>query len=970
MTRTRILSSTSVITLLLAGAAPAFAADHSFSLPAGSLSAALKAFAAQSGDPLVASPALVSGHASRAVTGMMSDADALHRLLAGSGLHAERIEGAWVIRPDAAPSQSEAPNTPNTIVVTGTRIRGAAPIGAPLTVIDRSTIEQSGRATVADYIQTLPQNYAGGPNESNLGTSARNGIGDNLSYGASINLRGLGAQSTLVLFDGNRPALGGGTGAFVDLSLVPATAIDRIEILTDGASAIYGTDAVAGVVNVRFRDRLNGFETSLYSGTADGAFGQYQLSQAAGKRWSSGGFMVAAEYDFRGALAGADRSVATDDLTRFGGPDYRLPYGAPGNLIADDGSIYAIPAGQNGRTLTASELLPGQTHLIDEAKRIDILPEQKSISLYAAADQQLGAGITAYGRALYAHRRFDLVTNVQTFRPVTVPTTNPFYVDPIGTGQPVTVQYDFAGEVGAPRSVGTVNALTTSGGFKGNLGPWAIDLSGSYGRQVERNFFRNLVSYSRVAQALADTDPATALNLFGDGTGNNPATIDTLRAQIENYSRYTVWSTSLRFDGPLFDLPAGTVKLATGYEHRDESFTGYQSSTTASTTPQVTPEMGTPGHRNIDAIYGELAVPLLGPETARFPGRLDLSVAGRVDWYSDVGRTINPKVGARWEPVTGLAMRASWGTSFRAPGFTENVGDAHNFYEPFNAPDPQSPTGFTPVLGKVGTGPFIGPEKARSWTVGIDFKPHALPGLTLNATYFDIEYRDRIDSANADGLSFLEQRNIYGGLIEDHPDPATIAAFYANPNFFNPLGIPASSIAAILNLETLNMARETERGVDFDIAYAHKLFGGTGSLGVTGTRLLALDRKITSTAPPQSVLGTLSYPVKLRLRGHAGWTSGGFDATAFVNYTDGYVNQLVTTNAPVSSWTTIDGQIGYRFAEASPLHGARFSLSAVNLFNRKPPYVENHYFDSTLAFDPSAANAIGRVISIQANFSW
>ncbi len=943
-------------------------ADTRFQIPAQDLASALKAFAAQSGAAIVASSDLVQGRQGGAAVGRLSPSEALQRILHGSGLTAQTIGGAFVVSIDpVTPASTEDAQA---ITVTGTRIRGSAPIGAPLTVIDRKAIEDSGRATVADYIQTLPQNYAGGPNESNLGTSASNGVGNNLRYGASINLRGLGTESTLVLFDGNRPALGGSTGAFVDLSLVPATAIDRIEILTDGASAIYGTDAVAGVVNVRFRDHLNGFETNLYSGTADGAFGQYQIGQAAGKRWSTGGVMIAAQYDQRGALAGADRRASTDDLTPYGGPDYRPAYDAPGTLIAANGTSYAIPAGQDGKTLSAGSLIADQQHLVDEAKRTDLLPAQKTISVYAAGDQQLGWGLTAYGHALYAHRRFDTITQVQGFQPVTVPVTNPFYVDPLGTRQPVIVQYDFSGEVGAPRSVGTVDAITTSGGVKGDIGPWTIDASGSYGRQVERNYYRNLISYSRVASALAYTDPATALNVFGDGSGNDPATIDGIRAEIENYSRYAVWSANLRTDGPVFRLPAGMVKLAAGFEHRDERFTGFQSSTTTSLIPTVAPTNGAPGHRNIDAIYGELAIPVVGPRTDAFPGRLDVSLAARSDWYSDVGQTINPKAGLRWEPTTGLALRASWGTSFRAPGFTENVGAANNFYEAVALPDPRSPTGTTPVLAKIGSGPSIGPEKARSWTVGVDLKPLFAPGLTLSASYFDIAYRDRIGSANAEAYSFLVQRNIYGSLIDDHPDPATVAAFYANPRFFNLAGVGPSQIAAIINLETLNLSKQTERGVDFDIDYTHALFGGTASLGVAGTRLLALDQRITATAPSQSVLGTLSYPVKLRLRGHAGWAIGGFDATAFVNYTSGYTNQLVTPSAPVSSWTTIDGQIGYRFSHASPLSGARLALSAVNLFNRQPPYVENHFFSTTLAYDPSAANAIGRLISIQANFSW
>jgi hypothetical protein len=233
--------------LLLATASAGLAASprHDYSIPGEDLGDALQAFAEQSGQHIVVPTDRVVGLRSPGLTGRFSEGDALARLLAGSGLHADLIAGAYVVRGDpGSPTAGQADD----LVVTGTRIRGAAPIGSSLVVIDRKTIEESGRATVADYLQTLPQNFGGDQNEGNYGINPN--AGGNQNYGSSIDLRGLGTTSTLVLFDGNRPALGGEAGSFVDTSLIPSTAIDRIEVLTDGASAIYGTDAVAGVVNV------------------------------------------------------------------------------------------------------------------------------------------------------------------------------------------------------------------------------------------------------------------------------------------------------------------------------------------------------------------------------------------------------------------------------------------------------------------------------------------------------------------------------------------------------------------------------------------------------------------------------------------------------------------------------------------------------------------------------------------------
>ncbi len=969
-TTNRRLRAVTLTLLVTAGTASAQVADHEYNIPAEDLGSALQVFARQSGGHIIVSAELVAGRECATVSGTMSEKDALAHLLNGSGLHADLVAGTYVVRRDrpypvAQHSQSDD------IVVTGTRIRGSGPIGSPLITIDRGAIEKSGRATVADYLQTLPQNFGGDQNEGNYGINPN--AGGNQNYGSSIDLRGLGTTSTLVLFDGNRPALGGSTGSFVDTSLIPTTAIDRIEILTDGASAIYGTDAVAGVVNIRFRDHLDGFETHVYSGAAGGAYAQKQLAQAAGKRWSTGGVMLAYQYDHHSSLPGADRAVSTEDLRPWGGPDLRSPYTLPATIIAADGSLYGIPAGQNGRNLSAASLLPGVQYLQDRRKEIDLLPEQTTHSLYAAFDQKLGDGVSLYGRALYAHRSFSSVFPVQLQSPVTVPTNNPFYVDPIGTHQPVDVEYDFQPELGRYYSTGSLDAVTTSAGARAHRGPWTLEASGAYGYQVQRETEHNGTSDARIATALADTDASTALNVFGDGQANGATTLAFIRATRGEVDRYQVWSASLRADGPLISLPAGDVRLATGYEHRDERFSSDYRSDADSGEPGAfihEPTAGTPGHRSIEAVYAELSVPVFGPSTDHLPGRLDLSGAARADWYSDVGRTINPKVGLRWEPVMGVAFRSSFGTSFRAPGFTENPGTLGNAYEALPIPDPQSPTGQTAVIAQIGYPAKIDPEKSRSWTAGVDLKPSWLPGVTLTASYFDIHYRNRITFLSTDYASYLVQRNVYASLTQENPSAATVASLFSLDNFVNPFAIAPSAIGAIIDVRVHNLAEEQVRGVDFDLEATRPLLGGTASAGISGSRLLALNDKVDSAAPVDDVLGTIHHPVKLRLRGHIGWSGHGVDLSLMPNYVGGYANNSVLPVEHVKSWTTVDAQIGYTFASPSPLKGARIGLSAVNLFNRRPPYVYNSYFGWTLAFDPDQANAIGREIAVQATFSW
>ena len=947
---------------------------HRFDIRPQELKFALRAVTREAGLQLFASADALRGLRSPALDADVTASEALQQLLAGTGLQAEIDGKAVFIRGrDKAASANAIPGAVanQDIIVTGTQIHGSAPIGAPLTVIDRKAIEDSGRATIAEYIQTLPQNYGGGSNESNYANNPH--TNDNFAYGSSINLRGLGTESTLVLFDGNRPALGGTIGAFVDTSLIPTSAIDRLEILTDGASAIYGTDAVAGVVNVRFRSHFNGFETHLYQGVAGGALHQFQASQAAGKKWDSGGLFVAYQYDQRSRLAGDSRSYWTEDLTRWGGPDDREPYSSPGTLTAANGAIFAIPDGQNGHNLSAAQLLAGRSNLTEQDKSIDILPRQTTHSVYAAADQTLFGDVTAYARAIYTHRAYSAnLPPVGYFQPLTVPTTNPFYVDPIGTGEPVTVQYDFSPDLGHYRVHGKLDAVTTSAGLKGRWAGWSFDVNGAYGRQHSRDTETNSVSATRAAIALADTNPATALNLFGDGTGNNPATLDFIRSTLHQSARSTVWSSALRIDGPLFDVPAGTVKLAIGAEHRHESFnSGYTSNADEASpdTYDYVPFPGTPGSRHIDAVYGELSIPILNEADSKFPGKLDASVAGRSDWYSDVGRTINPKAGLSWVPVPGLTLRGSWGTSFRAPTFAEDGGTNGNLFYTYLATDSHSPTGTTPVILLYGYSPDIKPEKATSWTAGFDVKPIAVPGLTVSATYFNIAYRDRIESPLEDLDSILSNPAIYAALIET-PTAAQLTDIYASPRLANYYGLQPGDIRYFLNVETQNLARQNVQGIDFTAAYSRDVAGGTGTIDMSGTRLLVLNEHFTSTSPASNVLGTLFNPARLRMRGHLGWSKSGFSGDAFVNYTGRYRNTLASPAARVASWTTFDAQIGYRFGEASPLKGARLALSATNLTDRKPPYVQYSLPGSTFGYDPNQASAIGRQLSVDLTFQW
>jgi outer membrane receptor protein involved in Fe transport len=970
-----VLASTTAPIALQVPAAYAQTAEQTYDIASQDLAAALRHYSETSGREVIAASEVIEGKRSARVRGNLGADAALKRLLAGTGLIAESVDGTLIIREgkgqrfaENAIGHTGGQITDPQIIVTGTRIRGAGAIGSPLTTVDRDALDRSGRATLSDFLQTIPQNFSGGPGEATFGATARSNANTNLNFGSGINLRGLGSASTLTLFDGVRPAMGGAWGAFTDLSLIPSSAIDRIEILTDGASAIYGSDAVAGVVNLRFRNRFEGAETRLRAGTADGDFSETQIAQLLGKKWSGGHLVFAAEYYSRGNLPASKRSFVNEDLRAYGGPDLRSSYANPGTIIAADGRVFAIPKGQDGRNLNPGDLIEGTINRDNAQRLVDILPRQRSLSFYASAEQDIGA-ITLFARGLYADRRYRV--NQRRFgpSPVIVTSANPYYVDPIGTGQPITVLYDPSVDFGPEGARGRARALNLSGGARADIGDWSLEISGGYGAQRERSDDINIIHFTRLAEALAASDPAMALNVFGDGAVNDPALIDSLRGGLVSRVRSRVWTAALRADGQLFELPAGSVKLAVGSEIRGERL-DYTSVYDLYGNDLITSRLpGLPGKRTVRSLYGELVVPVFDAGPA-MPGSLQLSLAGRYENYSDVGSTSNPKLGLRWAPVRGMAFRASYGHSFRAPFFTELVGAANASYQPVYLPDPQSPTGQTLALALLGFRPDLGPEKATSWTAGIDIEPSAMPGLKVSATWFDIAYRDRIASASFDIFNFLERRDVYGELVDEAPDPAEVAAYFADPNLRNPLGVAPSDIEVIADARTFNLSRVTIRGVDFDISYRHPTGNGAVTLWLGGSRLFKIDQQVTRAAPAVNAVGTLGNPVKLRLRGRLGFEKGPFDGGLSVLHMSGYRNQTVTPVETVKSWTTFDLQLGTRIAVTPRERAFRLALNVNNLFDQAPPYVLFRTATSVLGYDPEQASAIGRTISLQGIVTW
>ena len=612
------------------------------------------------------------------------------------------------------------------VIVTGSHIRGAAPAGSNVLVIDREEIEESGYGRLQDLLELLPQNFSG------VGEDLNTGGVQNLNRGAEIQLRGLGAGTTLTLVNGQRQASSGAYGAFTDISSIPSSAIERVEILTDGASALYGSDAIGGVVNFILRKNYSGAETHARFGTSGGDADERQLSQIFGTHWSSGRALLGYQYYQRDPLRNGDRAYTASggDLREFGGSDFRVVHSNPGNIVNAAGQVlFAIPRGQDGTNLTPADLLPGVTNYRDESFH-SILPEQESHNIFVNASQSIGERVEVNLDARYVVRDTTFMAGSEVAI-LSVPSTNPFYVNPSGGTSPVRVAYDFAKDVGPVINIGQVETL--AGGLATSVrlfADWQLSVSGSYGKEVNDWERKNRVDPAARNAAIADTNPATALNVFGDVAHTNPATLASMRRSDINHSVSRSWSAAGIIDGSLFQLGGGPARLAVGVDHREERLD------VVGNFPIAQPSQSA---RDVSAAFAELALPLVG-EGQAIPGveRLAASLAARYDEYSDAGSTFNPKIGLTWSPWSRVDLRGTWGTSFRAPPFYLNstsIQSTGGFSQLVN--DPRSPTGRTMTMQLFGTRPDLNEETAEIWTAGMDFALRE--DVSISLTYFDID---------------------------------------------------------------------------------------------------------------------------------------------------------------------------------------------------------------------------------------
>ncbi|HZZ33635.1 MAG TPA: TonB-dependent receptor, partial [Phenylobacterium sp.] len=808
-----LASSIWIVAAALSAPAPAAAASAvvTIDVPAGSLDNALAAIAGQTHQQVLYTADLVARRRAAALHGDYTAEDALHRLLDGTGITVRRtgpnvlvleapraaLEPTAVGRPFGADDATGAPELPtqsvpnvapvvtvDAVTVTGSNLRNV-PIASPLVTLSHDDLERSGQTTVADAVRAIPSNFGGGASES-FGTGG-DPLSRNGSFSSGLNLRGLGNNATLMLMNGHRIAGSGTFADFVDISTIPSGALDRVEVLEDGASAIYGSDAVAGVVNFIMKRDYDGAETRLLGGAAtQGGRTQGQLDQTFGRRWENGGFIVSYELRHQDDLPGADRPfAATADLRALGGTDERLTTSFPGNILVTDPVTkalvpgFAIPAGQNGIGLTPSQFIAGAPNLFNQRQGADILPDQTLNSIYLAAHQGLGnLEVSADVRA--SSRRYKDI-NVPAQATFTVTGANPYFVSPTGAASE-RIAYNFGGEAPNPVVVGDSNAVAATLSATLKLAhAWRAEAYAAFAEQRDVTHGDGIVSQLILNEALgnAPPNPAVAYNPAVDGYFNPfdgiPGGANAkVAARISSGSVLTrgrdqVMTFNLQADGPVWNLPGGDIQVAAGVQARREGFVTTNLVEVATPTPQLISSLDL--SRTVTAAFAELQVPLFGAENAR-PGfqRLELSLAGRVEHYDSFGVTANPKFGLLWSPLQDLQVRATYGTSFRAPALRELASPAE-----YNSQMLALGAGHLLSLTLSGGNPDLTPETAKSWTLGFDWQPARIPGLKLSATGFDISFKNRIEQPVGANLQNALQDPTLSAFVT-RISPATSAA--------------------------------------------------------------------------------------------------------------------------------------------------------------------------------------------------
>ena len=658
--------------------------------------------------------------------------------------------------------------------VTGSNIKRADTEAAnPVQVIGREQLDATGKASVADVLRSISANTGNAANET-----TNNGWA---SGSAGIGLRGLSQKNTLVLLNGRRLAnygfpAGGLSDTFVNLNALPLVAVERIEVLKDGASAVYGSDAVAGVVNIITRQGFEGAEIGGSVGTADqGGLDEHKVKFVGGL-----GDLESDGYNILVSLEGYNRDRLDQDerdLTRSG--IYSDQPGGRWNGWSAKGARYLVNGtsvpmldanGQcpEGTTRVASapiDGLAGDTCGFNQAPFTTLIPSTKRWQAYVNGTFKLNDNVEAFGEVLYSEvkgvswfgsspyftlesGRFALNADSGLAEPVSssLPAGNPY--NPYGRAVPIEYTFfNLGGTVKTNRSQSYRGLV----GLRGSTARWDWEV-GAFGA---RSSERETVSGGFANRwALADALATGSYNLLNP-SATPQGVLDAINIATLRPAESKLQGLDAKVSGTLGRTWAGDIGFASGVEWRREKLDS-NNPWQIDAGLQVRPAIAeVHGERTVTAAYAEANIPLAST--------LELSVAARADHYDDFGDAFSPKLGLRWQPLDSLLVRASASKGFRAPSLSENsdstsiaYGSVVDPFDPDLAGSRQNPTFFT--VGNT----ELKPERTRSYNLGIVLSPWSTTNLSVD--YYRIELENLVGTNNT---QTLVTENVPGAVLRD-----------------------------------------------------------------------------------------------------------------------------------------------------------------------------------------------------------
>jgi outer membrane receptor for ferrienterochelin and colicin len=828
------------------------------------------------------------------------------------------LASALLAAPCALAQQSAEADSMQQVVITGSRIARPSDFGnpSPVATIDASDIERSGYSNLQQLFEKIPANGFGA-------FSTRGNNQDSTANGAaSISLRGLGPDATLVLVNGRRVAISpfaeNVTNNFIDINSIPVSAIERVEVLKDGASAVYGSDAIAGVVNIILRKDFRGFEASAsFGNTTESGYDE----RTASAMWGTGGddsnVTLAFDYWKNSTLANAERgTLGSANQSALGGQDFRSSRGYPGRFVVN-GVTTRDPACPAGNIL-------GQTCLYDFGPWNLLIPKAERTGIMLSGHQGLRAGVELFAELAVQHNTSiaqGAPTPLDESAALTIPVTHPNNPFPGATtlaiGRYRTV------DAGARQWDIETDNLRGVLGLRGEVGAdWSWELSAQRARSESEQSGDRSQGWVRTDFLQAEIN-AGRYNPFG-GVQNPPSVIDAITTSLVRRGEARLEMYDAQVSGKLFDFGSDAVRLAAGAEYREERVSDVPDDQFQRGLIFGTEAVSAAGARDSWAAFVELSVPL--HET------LELSLAGRYDDYSDFGDTTNPKVAVRWSPLEQIALRASWGTGFRAPSLAQiGLGPSQEsqfFVDTFGCADNPAYCAPTDYLIVFSGNPNLDAEESESLNLGFAWQTDR---FNVTVDYWDIEQERKIDEVPF-GFLFNRSCNVQASTVCVRGAP-----------------LPGDTLGPLLQVNSgfTNIGQQSATGVDLGGYVRADIGAGRLALGLNYTRLLEFERVELNSAGTdfltRDLAGEYEFPED-RAQLTADWSSSEWGVYAALNYIgpfedqpdfnfDGTLDFELRKTREVGSFTTLNLQLRY-----TGIENVKLLLGLDNALDEEPPF--------------------------------